>query len=167
MWPLEPGFDENKATDVTLVLERLKELRDKDRTILFIHHDPKDSERRARGSGRLIDAPDLRIYLSKPNKKGNEIARTKVHVESRTMLPPDDFDVVLGNDARLSHHSASVTDDQAETLDVMSRLGSAPVSAIAEALRIDEHATRGRLNRLKSNGKATSDGGRPARWRVL
>jgi AAA domain len=167
MWPLEPGFDENKATDVTLVLERLKELRDKDRTILFIHHDPKDSERRARGSGRLIDAPDLRIYLSKPNKKGDEIARTKVHVESRTMLPPEDFDVVLGHNGRLSHHSASVTDDQAETLDVMRRLGSAPVSAIAEALRIDEHATRGRLLRLQKNGKAKSDGGRPARWRVL
>ncbi len=166
MWPLEHDFDENKATCVTMVLERLKELRDKDRTILFIHHDPKDDSRRARGSARLIDAPDLRIYLSKSNKKDSEIARTKVRIESRTMLPPDEFDVVLRNDGSLRHEEASVTDEQADTLDVMRRLGSATVKELAQALDKEEHAVRSRLETLKKRGKATSDGKRPLRWRV-
>jgi RecA-family ATPase len=166
MWPLDPGFDENRATDVTIVLERLKELRDKNRTIIFIHHDPKDDARRARGSGRLIDAPDLRIYLSKATKKGVEVARTKVHVESRTMVPPDDFDVLLGLDGRLRHEETSVTDEQAETLDVMRRLGSATVKDLAATLNKEEHAIRSRLDTLKKRGKVTTEGGRPARWRA-
>lgn len=166
MWPLESGFDENKATDVTLVLERLKELRDKDRTIIFIHHDPKDDARRARGSGRLIDAPDLRIYLSKADKKDTEITRTKVHVESRTMVPPEDFDVVLELNGRLRREEASVTSEQADTLDLMRRLGPAPVSEIAQTLGKEEHTVRSRLATLKKRGKVTSEGHRPVRWRA-
>ncbi len=164
MWPLDEGFDENRAPDVTVVIERLKALRDKGRTILLVHHDPKDDARRARGSGRLIDAPDLRIYLSKANKKGLEVAPAKVHVESRTLPPPEDFDVVLGNDGKLRHQAASMTDEQTETLDALGRLGRATVAEVAQALSIDEHATRGRLRRLFEKGKAVPDGKRPARW---
>lgn len=164
MWPLDEGFDENRAPDVTGVIERLKALRDKGRTILFVHHDPKDDARRARGSGRLIDAPDLRIYLSKANKKGLEIARAKVHIESRTLPPPEDFDVVLGNDGKLRHQAASMTDEQTETLDALGHLGRATVAEAAQALGIDEHAARGRLRRLLEKGKAAPDGKRPARW---
>lgn len=166
MWPLDVGFDENRAPDVTVVIERLKALRDKGRTILFVHHDPKDDARRARGSGRLIDAPDLRIYLSKANKKALEVARAKVHIESRTLPPPEDFDVVLGNDGKLRHEAASMTDEQTETLDALSRLGSATVADLAIALRADKHAARGRLSRLLERGKVESDRGRPARWRL-
>jgi RecA-family ATPase len=164
MWPLDEAFDENRAPDVTVVIERLKALRDKGRTILFVHHDPKDDARRARGSGRLVDAPDLRIYLSKANKKGMEIARARVHVESRTLPPPEDFDVVLGNDGKLRHQSASMTDEQTETLDALSRLGRVTVAELAQALSIDQHTTRGRLKRLLEKGKAVPDGERPARW---
>lgn len=164
MWPLEAGFDENRAPDITMVIERLKALRDKGRTIVFVHHDPKDDARRARGSGRLIDAPDLRIYLSRANKKGLEVARAKVHIESRTLPPPEDFDVVLGSDGKLRHQAASMTDEQTETLDVLGRLGRATVAEVATALSIDQHTARGRLKRLLERGKAAPDGERPARW---
>jgi RecA-family ATPase len=164
MWPLDESFDENRATDVTVVIERLKAIRDKGRTIVFVHHDPKDDTRRARGSGRLIDAPDLRIYLSKANKKGLEIARAKVHIESRTLPPSEDFDAVLGNDGKLRHQAASMTDEQTETLDALGHLGGATVAEVAKALGIDEHAARGRLRRLLEKGKAAPDGKRPARW---
>lgn len=167
MWPLDETFDENRAPDVTAVIERLKQLRDKGRTILFVHHDPKDDARRARGSARLIDAPDLRIYLGKANKKGAEMARAKVHIESRTLPPPDDFDVVLGGDGRLHYHEVSLTDEQTETLDVLGRIGRATVTEVAQALGIEEHSARGRLSRLAMNGKVKSDQGRPARWRLV
>ena len=166
MWPLEENFDENRAPDVTAVIERLKELRDRGRTILFVHHDPKDDARRARGSARLIDAPDLRIYLSKANKKGYEVARAKVRIESRTLPPPDEFDVVLGADGRLRHEAASMTDEQTETLDALGRLGSATVADLADALTVEKHSAGGRLRRLAEKGKVASDGGRPTRWRL-
>ena len=166
MWPLDENFDENRAPDVTAVIERLKELRDRGRTILFVHHDPKDDARRARGSARLIDAPDLRIYLSKANKKGYEIARAKVRIESRTLPPPEEFDVVLGADGRMRHEAASMTDEQTETLDALSRLGKASVAELALALGIDKHAVGGRLSRLAQRGKVISEGSRPARWRL-
>ena len=166
MWPLDEHFDENRATDVTLVIERLKQLRDKDRTILFVHHDPKDDARRARGSARLIDAPDLRIYLGRANRKGSEIARAKAHIESRTLPPPDDFDIVLGADGRLHHEDARMTDEQTDTLEALGRMGRATASELAKALMIEEHAARGRLSRLAGLGKVESDGGRPTRWRL-
>jgi predicted HTH transcriptional regulator len=106
----------------------------------------------------------LRIYLGKANKRGYEVARAKVRIESRTLPPPEEFDVVLGADGRLRHEAASMTDEQTETLDALGRLGRATVAELANAVRIDEHSARGRLRRLADKGKVESDGGRPARW---
>jgi hypothetical protein len=165
MWPRERDFDENNPHHMTQVLERLKAVRDRDITVIYVHHDPKDSERRARGSQRLIDAPDLRVYLSKANKKGGEVMRAKVHVESRTVLPPNDFDVTLGHDGRLHYEEMSLTAEQDDTLDVISRLVDPTTTKIAEALGIEWHAADGRLSRLQQAGKVTATG-KPKVWRI-
>ncbi len=167
MWPGGRVFDENRASDVTEVIDRLKELRDKGRTIIFVHHDPKDRERRARGSGRLIDAPDLRIFLKAVDRQGTETARARVHIESRTMPPPDDFDITLGHEGRLHHEPAGLTDDQEETLDALKGLDRPTTAEFAGALGVETHAALGRLKRLKKRGKVASEGTKPFRWRTL
>ncbi len=165
MYPDNPYFDENKSASVTEMLNRLKTVRDGGVTIGFAHHDPKDTERRARGSGRLIDSPDLRIFLGKANKKGMEIARARVEVKSRTLIPPGEFDIVLGTDGRLRYESASLTDEQEGTLEVLGRLGNATVAEVAQATDIERTAAYGRLTRLREKGKAIGEGS-PQRWRL-
>jgi len=165
MYPDNPYFDENKSASVTEMLNRLKTVRDGGVTIGFAHHDPKDTERRARGSGRLIDSPDLRIFLSPAKKKGMEVTRAKVSVRSRTLPPPDDFDIILGTDRRLRYETASLTDEQEEVLDVVRRLGSGSTQDVAQALRIEPHAAARRLARLRDKGKVVTKG-KPHQWRL-
>ena len=166
MYPDDARFDENKANCMTEMLNRLKAVRDRNITIGFAHHDPKDTERRARGSGRLIDAPDLRIFLGRANKKGLEIARARVEVKSRTLVPPDEFDIVLGNDGRLRYESASLTDEQDETLEVVRRLGRPTTDEVQKTLGMEYEAVYGRLSRLRDKGKVKSEGSRPTKWSV-
>lgn len=164
MYPDDQGFDENNPTQITALLNRLKVVRDKNITIGFAHHDPKNTERRARGSGRLMDAPDLRILMSPTGKKGFEIARAKVIIRSRTLPRPDDFDIVLGSDRRLRYEIASLTDEQEQTLDVVRRLANGTTQDVAAALGVDYNTAYSRLTRLRAKGKAKSNDSRPARW---
>lgn len=165
MYPDEDRFDENRSEPMTEMLNRLKAVRDRNITIGFAHHDPKDRERRARGSGRLIDAPDLRIFMSPASRRGLEVARVRVNIRSRTLIPPDDFDLVLGNDGRLRHEQATLTDEQEETLDVVRRLGRPTTQEVADALGIERTAAYHRLDRLRQRGKVKASGS-PQRWSV-
>jgi len=50
--------DENSSQDAALVMNRLKELRERDNTIALLHHTPRSSERTAKGSTAWEDLSD-------------------------------------------------------------------------------------------------------------
>jgi archaellum biogenesis ATPase FlaH len=65
------GGDENDSKDMSLIMERLKNLRDEGQTILILHHSPKADDKIYKGSSVIIDLVDhtLNFYKEKKNNK--------------------------------------------------------------------------------------------------
>jgi hypothetical protein len=61
-------LDENSSKDMTLVMSRLKELREWGHTIVGILHAPKGDARTYRGSSALIDQCDHALGFEKVKK---------------------------------------------------------------------------------------------------
>lgn len=69
------GKDENASDDMSLVMGRLKELRDMGFTIILLHHTAKNSDKVAKGSTAIVDLADhiLGLTLVKKTRGGEEI----------------------------------------------------------------------------------------------
>jgi len=67
--------DENASNDMSLIMGRLKELRDSGFTIILLHHTPKNSDSVAKGSTAIVDLADHILGLTRVKKKkdGQEI----------------------------------------------------------------------------------------------
>ena len=156
-YPLDPNFDENKSTCVTEMLELLKATRDRRKSlVLYVHHNPKDELRRARGSGRLMDAPDVRIEMHGVDAKAGEVARSRVKIRSRNIIAPPAFDVVCGNDGRL-RYGAPMRPAQDEVLDAIRRMGSATPKEIAKATDKTDSAVNNLLQELAKHQRVFRD----------
>ena len=67
--------DENSSQDMSLVMNKLKELRDAGFTILLLHHTPKNNEKIYKGSTAIFDLSDHILSLY-PVRKQEDIENT-------------------------------------------------------------------------------------------
>lgn len=69
------GKDENASDDMSLVMGRLKELRDMGFTIILLHHTPRNSDKVPKGSTAIVDLADhiLGLTLVRKTRGGEEI----------------------------------------------------------------------------------------------
>jgi len=67
--------DENASNEMSLIMNRLKELRDSGFTIILLHHTAKNSDNVAKGSTAIVDLADHILGLTRVKKKrdGQEI----------------------------------------------------------------------------------------------
>jgi archaellum biogenesis ATPase FlaH/virulence-associated protein VagC len=65
-------LDENSSRDMTLVMMRLKELRDMGFTVVLIHHTPKSDDRIYKGSTAIQDQCDHVLSLDRVKGVGSE-----------------------------------------------------------------------------------------------
>ena len=63
--------DENASNDMSLIMGRLKELRDLGFTIVLLHHTPKNSDKTPKGSTAIVDLADHILGLTRVKKKQN------------------------------------------------------------------------------------------------
>ncbi|MBT6230218.1 MAG: AAA family ATPase, partial [Candidatus Scalindua sp.] len=63
--------DENASNDMSLIMGRLKELRDLGFTIVLLHHTPKNSDKAPKGSTAIVDLADHILGLTRVKKKQN------------------------------------------------------------------------------------------------
>jgi len=63
--------DENASNDMSLIMGRLKELRDLGFTIVLLHHTPKNSDKAPKGSTAIVDLADHILGLTRVKKKTN------------------------------------------------------------------------------------------------
>lgn len=70
--------DENSSRDMAIIMERLKELREKGFTILLLHHTPKSNEGIYKGSTAILDLVDHALCLEKTKDEENESLDTGV-----------------------------------------------------------------------------------------
>jgi hypothetical protein len=64
--------DENSSRDMSIIMGRLKELRDMGFTIILLHHTPKSNERIYKGSTAIIDLCDHALSLERVKEVGSE-----------------------------------------------------------------------------------------------
>jgi hypothetical protein len=86
-----PKLDENSSSDMTLLLDKYKKLRDAGFTIVCLHHPPKSNDLDVRGSGAIMGNSDcgLILRLNKDSKK-----KAKEDDEDEEMSPP--YTIVVG-----------------------------------------------------------------------
>ena len=60
--------DENSSKEMTLIMNRLKEIRDTGFTIILLHHTPKSNDRTYKGSSAIFDLSDHVLSLYKVKK---------------------------------------------------------------------------------------------------
>jgi hypothetical protein len=83
-----PKLDENSSGDMTLLLDKYKELRDAGFTMVVLHHPPKGNDLDVRGSGAIMGNSDcgLILRLTKDSRKKDD--------EDEEISPP--YTIVVG-----------------------------------------------------------------------
>lgn len=102
-WPLDKGFDENSATDVTAAISPILRLRSSGCSFILVHHDPKPSvsgQSHARGSSVLVNAPDVRFLL---HREQDEDALT-IRAKTRNIRAPSKIKAYLDDRGRLYYN---------------------------------------------------------------
>lgn len=64
--------DENSSEVMTVIMQRLRQLRDAGATIILLHHTPKGNDRQYKGSGAIFDLCDQTLALYSTAKVGSE-----------------------------------------------------------------------------------------------
>jgi len=67
------NLDENSSRDMALIMNRLKEVREKSITILCLHHTSKADQKTYRGSSAIVDLADHTLSLYRINEAYEEI----------------------------------------------------------------------------------------------
>lgn len=99
LWPSfalngEP-FQENLKTHVSPIMRELKKLR---KTIIMVHHDPKEGQgvrNRASGSAALLNDPDVRVFVDK-----NKDDSIQVTIRNRLQRPAKPFRAIFNEGTR-------------------------------------------------------------------
>lgn len=66
------GGDENNSETMSLIMRRMRELRDAGATVVLLHHTPKGNDRQFKGSGAIFDLCDQTLALYQTAKPGSE-----------------------------------------------------------------------------------------------
>ncbi|PKN12443.1 MAG: hypothetical protein CVU69_08150 [Deltaproteobacteria bacterium HGW-Deltaproteobacteria-4] len=66
------GGDENNSETMSLIMRRMRELRDAGATVVLLHHTPKGNDRQFKGSGAIFDLCDQTLALYQTSKPGSE-----------------------------------------------------------------------------------------------
>lgn len=66
------GGDENNSETMSLIMRRMRELRDAGATVILLHHTPKGNDRQFKGSGAIFDLCDQTLALYQTAKPGSE-----------------------------------------------------------------------------------------------
>lgn len=159
--------DDNASDDMHPVMSRLKELRDKGRTVTALHHSPKANERISKGSTVITDEADNELCLYRV-KRG-----TYEQLEDDS-LPPADALFRFGTGKKTRFKPAEVflqrspdgpfvlaEDPNKENLDAIAefirRAPEAPTqSAIFEWAKVElEIKKKGKFSSLMSRGEGT------------
>ncbi len=64
--------DENNSEVMTLIMRRMRQLRDAGATVVLLHHTPKGNDRQFKGSGAIFDLCDQTLALYQTAKAGSE-----------------------------------------------------------------------------------------------
>ncbi|UFS71385.1 AAA family ATPase [Geomonas sp. RF6] len=64
--------DENDSKVMSLVMRRLRNLRDAGATVIVLHHTPKSNDRQFKGSGAILDLCDHVVALFQTRRDGDE-----------------------------------------------------------------------------------------------
>lgn len=64
--------DENSSETMTLIMSRLRTLRDAGATVILLHHTPKGNDRQFKGSGAIFDLCDQTLALYQTAKPGSD-----------------------------------------------------------------------------------------------
>lgn len=78
--------DENKSQDVSLVMNRLKELRELDHEIILLHHTPRANERQSKGSTAWEDLADHVLAFYKVKKETLEETDEEINFDPQALL---------------------------------------------------------------------------------
>jgi archaellum biogenesis ATPase FlaH len=64
--------DENSSEVMTVIMQRMRQLRDAGATIILLHHTPKGNDRQFKGSGAIFDLCDQTLALYQTAKPGSD-----------------------------------------------------------------------------------------------
>lgn len=64
--------DENNSEVMTLIMRRMRQLRDAGATVILLHHTPKGNDRQFKGSGAIFDLCDQTLALYQTAKPGSD-----------------------------------------------------------------------------------------------
>jgi hypothetical protein len=64
--------DENNSEVMTLIMQRMRQLRDAGATVILLHHTPKGNDRQFKGSGAIFDLCDQTLALYQTAKPGSD-----------------------------------------------------------------------------------------------
>ncbi len=64
--------DENSSEVMTLIMRRMRQLRDAGATVILLHHTPKGNDRQFKGSGAIFDLCDQTLALYQTAKPGSD-----------------------------------------------------------------------------------------------
>lgn len=64
--------DENDSKVMTLIMRRMRQLRDAGATVVLLHHTPKSNDRQFKGSGAIFDLCDQTLALYQTKQVGSE-----------------------------------------------------------------------------------------------
>lgn len=64
--------DENDSRTMSLIMSRMRQLRDAGATVVLLHHTPKGNDRQFKGSGAIFDLCDQTLALYQTAKPGSE-----------------------------------------------------------------------------------------------
>jgi hypothetical protein len=64
--------DENSSETMTVIMRRMRHLRDAGATVILLHHTPKGNDRQFKGSGAIFDLCDQTLALYQTAKPGSD-----------------------------------------------------------------------------------------------
>jgi len=64
--------DENSSEVMTIIMRRMRQLRDAGATVILLHHTPKGNDRQFKGSGAIFDLCDQTLALYQTAKPGSD-----------------------------------------------------------------------------------------------
>ncbi|MDL1972326.1 MAG: AAA family ATPase, partial [Deltaproteobacteria bacterium] len=85
------ALDENSSQDMTKIMDKLKELRRREITVLLLHHAPKANVETYKGSTAILDLVDHELCLEKLEDEDNEAEIYRLGTKLKTRFEPTEI----------------------------------------------------------------------------
>lgn len=146
--------DENSSEVMTLIMRRMRQLRDAGATVILLHHTPKGNDRQFKGSGAIFDLCDQTLALYQTTKPGSE----KEAEEDDEDDPDKVYRFGTGKKTRYKPHRIFLTFDAEQAIFVAAKdPGDDALQALHEIIsHIDERSSARQEEIVKA---AVEDGG--------